>query len=137
MSEQEIEAVLATHRFMARNAAGRMGCHGCTWTSDLTPGTDRAWAEYAAHVAAALVPILAAREARAQTEGAREALVAGIARLDAEVASEVERLGGKERIHASGLLNNWIGGLRTAADVLRGWAECYRVDSAVERDTDG
>lgn len=40
--------------------------------------------------------------------------------LQAERDAEVERLGGWERVHASALLNNWIGGFTTSIRVLRG-----------------
>ena len=50
----DLTTLIAEHRFMARNAGGRMGCRGCTWTGTKPSGTDAAWAEYAAHLAAVI-----------------------------------------------------------------------------------
>lgn len=41
-------------------------------------------------------------------------------RLDALVTAEVQRLGGTTEVHADPMLNNWVGGLRTAARSARG-----------------
>lgn len=40
--------------------------------------------------------------------------------VEGERDLEVDRLGGWERVHASALLTNWVGGFTTVARILRG-----------------
>ncbi len=93
--------VLTEHRFMARNAAGRMGCRGCTWTGTASPGTDLAWAEFAEHVADAQVA----------------ALFAGTATRD-EAADKAEHVGGcNDRCQGN---SHWLVGAVPDLSAVRG-----------------
>jgi hypothetical protein len=81
-----------------------MGCRGCTWTTHLTPGTDRAWAAYADHLAAALTTALADWLA---DEGTRE-------RVAFEVCPDLTHTVGEARS------NGWRGFVKSS-----GWLVCY------------
>lgn len=55
--------------------------------------------------------------ARLVAEAEQRGREAAAEAIEAEVASEIERLGGEKAVYASQLLVNWVGGIKTAAQV--------------------